>query len=103
MLNVNGKIILNVKDGKTKEGKEYKSFYTSLEDEGTRLFISVRFAKSIPSDKLESSKWYQLQVDDGFLVNDSYNKKPNLTLVITKATTLKSGESQSQAKEDIPF
>lgn len=103
MLNVNGKIILNVKDGKTKEGKEYKSFYTSLEDEGTRLFIPVRFAKSIPSDKLESNKWYQLQVDDGFLVNDSYNKKAILTLVITKATTLKSGESQSQAKEDKPF
>lgn len=105
-MNVNGKVVVFVNEKEGKNGK-FNSFCTKIGTEG-KLYASVRFAKTIPSDKLESGKAYTLEVAKGFLTNDIYNEKDYLTVVIQeakvlKASEVKSGKKESKQEENFPF
>lgn len=104
-MNVNGKIVVFVNEKEGKNGK-FNSFCTKIGKDG-KLYASVRFAKTIPSDKLESGKAYTMDVK-GFLTNDVYNDKDYLTLVvqeakIEKATDVKKSTKKESKEENFPF
>lgn len=104
-MNVNGKIIVFVNEREGKNGK-FNSFCTKIGTEG-KLYANVRFAKTIPSDKLEAGKAYTLEVTKAFLTNDIYNEKDYLTLVVqeakvVKASEVKNGKKEKQ-EENFPF
>lgn len=105
-MNVNGKIVVFVNEKEGKNGK-FNSYCTKIGKDG-KLYASVRFAKTIPSDKLESGKAYTIEVEEGFLTNDVYNDKDYLTLVITKghcekSTDVKKSTKKESKEENFPF
>ena len=108
-MNVSGKLLVSVRDKKGEKGT-FKSFFatfTNKDDPKTPLFVSVRFGKEIPSDKLKDKWAYLLEVEEGFLTADVYEKKAKPVLVITKASVSeKYGPKKAVSedkKEDMPF
>ena len=98
-MNVSGKCYLNVKETKCKNGDILKMFSTKVGKDG-KLYASVRFTGEYKdkAQTLDSSKTYELDIQDGFLSNDPYNDKDNLTIVVLKATIL-SAKDKKQKEE----
>ena len=110
-MNVNGKILVSVREKESKKGSKYRSYFATIsgkDDDGKScpLFVSVRFGKDVPADKLKVDWSYLLEVNEGFLTADVYNKKSSLVLVITKASVKEQYEPKkavSNETNDMPF
>ena len=110
-MNINGKILVSVRVKESKKGSTYRSYFATIsgkDDDGKSypVFVSVRFGKNIPADKLKNNWSYLLEVEEGFLTADVYDKEAKLVLVITKATTKEQYETKnavSNESKDMPF
>ena len=107
-MNVSGKILVSCKVRTTKEKKEWKSFFATFKEQDGKhpVFVSVRFSKEVPSDKLQDGYAYLLNNVEGFLSADEYNDKSNLVIVITKANVEQVFEPKKAVAKDtknMPF
>ena len=98
-MNVSGKILVSVRDKKGEKGT-FKSFFATFTDnKDTKhpLFVSVRFSKEIPSDKLKDKWAYLINVEEGFFTADVYQEKVSPVIVITKGKI----ENQYEPKKSV--
>lgn len=108
-MNISGKLLVSVRDKKGEKGT-FKSFFatfTNKDDPKYPLFVSVRFGKEIPSDKLKDKWAYLLEVEEGFFTADVWEKQARPVIVITKAKVTEKYEPKKavakESEEEMPF
>ena len=116
-MQISGKLILFVQDKKDKENKPFKTFSTSVSSRKNEEYISksleVRFnTENIPQEKLnklQSSKCYTLEVEDGWLGCREYQTEDGdsrkvIYLYVDKASVKDSKPIATSTKNDeLPF
>ena len=116
-MQISGKLILFVQDKKGKENQPFKTFSTTISSRKNEEYINksleVRFnTENIPQEKLnklQSSKCYTLEVEDGWLSVREYQTDDGDTrrviyLYVDKASVKDSKPIQSSTKNDeLPF
>ena len=116
-MKVSEKLLVFVQDKKAKENRTFKTFSTNVSSKNDEEYINksieVRFnTENIPQEalnKMDSSKCYELEVEDGWLgvrkyTNEAGEERKVLYVYVDKAS-VKSAKPIKKAPEnnDLPF